>query len=285
MESLQSYAYQARNFGNRALGFLNTDGLFPQLILTVLIVIAIHLVIMMMESVVGALQSYARLSATVVKNTIKDSFILDQSATSTDAKLYPSNNELTGLEFSYSWHLYIDPENFKTPAATGYRNIWYKGGEKPWPVLGPGVFLHPTENTLRIYMNAVNNAKDMVVDIPNIPVGKWFHTVITQKGRNMDIYINGNIVKRHEFLAVPRINFGNVYVFSAQTVVKSTETGDFSVVGAMNGMLSRLKYYVYALNFAQIDDLYREGPSSKIETPTMDQTPPYFHDSWWVTRY
>lgn len=286
MESLQGYVYQARNLGNRVLSFLNTDGLFPQLILTVIIVLAIHTIVMMMESVVIGIQSYARLSTIITADTIRDSFMLDQSAMSTDGKLYPSNNELTGLEFSYSWHLYIDPENFtSSSASSGYRTVWYKGGEKPWPVLGPGVFLHPTENVIRIYMNAVNNAKDMYVDVMNIPVGKWFHVVVTQKGRNMDVYVNGNIVKRHEFQAVPRINFGNVYVFSQQTVDATTSTGDIAIQGPMKGMLSRLRYYAYAINFSQIDDLYRQGPSSKIVTTTMDHTPPYFHDSWWVTRY
>jgi hypothetical protein len=285
METLRGYTYQAQQLGNRAIGFLNTDSLIPQLILTVLIVIAIHVVVMMMESVVGAVQSYNRLSATIVKDTIREQLIFNQSVDSTDAKLYPSNNELNGLEFSYSWHLYIDPANYggTTPAAK-YRNIWYKGhSDKPWPVLGPGVFLHPTDNKMRIYMNAVNTIDDMFVDIPNIPVGKWFHMVITQKGLFMDIYINGNIVKRHEFTSVPRINFGNVNIFSKTSYDETSNP--FKVDGAMTGMLSRFKYYAYALNYAQIDDLYREGPSSKIETPTMDQTPPYFHDSWWVTRY
>lgn len=302
MDKVREYTAQLQNFGSRAIGYLNTDGLIPQLILTILIVIAIHVVIMMFESVVGAIQSYNRLSATVVKDTVNSEKIIYQAPDSSHPKLYPSNNELTGLEFSYSWHLYIDPENFgglaaACPASGGSaesssagwgasRTVWYKGSDKPWPLLGPGVFLHPTENVMRIYMNAINNVKDSYVDIPNIPVGKWFHMVITQKGRFMDIYINGNVIKRHEFSAVPRINFGNVYVFPLTTVsADASSTGGFGVVGAMKGMLSRLNYYAYALNYAQIDDLYRSGPSSKVEVTTMDETPPYFHDSWWVTRY
>lgn len=288
MDTLRGYTSQAQNFGNRALGFLNSDGLIPQLVLTVLIVIAIHVVVMMFESVIDAVKNYTRLSTDVLSDTITESYVLDQTSGSKDAKIYPSNNELNGLEFSYSWHLYIDPKNYEqnTPQSE-YRTIWYKGGAKPWPVLGPGVFLHPTSNSVRIYMNSVNNAKDMYVDIPNIPVGKWFHMVITQKGRMMDVYINGNIVKRHEFSAVPRINYGSVYMLpNSEACSDQAKMGDFAIRGTMDGMLSRLKYYAYALNYSQIDTLYREGPSTKIITTKInDQTPPYLHDSWWVTRY
>ena len=60
---------------------------------------------------------------------------------------------------------------------------------------------------------------------------------------------------------------------------------DFKVDQAMNGMVSRLKYFSYALNYAQIDQLYREGPSKKIVSSAFNQQPPYFYDDWWVTKY
>jgi hypothetical protein len=33
---------------------------------------------------------------------------------------------------------------------------------------------------------------------------------------------------------------------------------DYHIDGAMKGMVSRLKYYAYALNYSEIDSLYRE---------------------------
>jgi hypothetical protein len=60
---------------------------------------------------------------------------------------------------------------------------------------------------------------------------------------------------------------------------------DFRVDQAMNGMVSRLKYFAYGLNYSQIDALYREGPSKKIVSKSYNQTPPYFYDNWWVTKY
>jgi hypothetical protein len=59
----------------------------------------------------------------------------------------------------------------------------------------------------------------------------------------------------------------------------------FKLDGPMKGMISRVKYYAYALNYSQIDGLYREGPSKVIVSSTFNEKPPYFRDDWWVTKY
>ncbi len=127
------------------------------------------------------------------------------------------------------------------------------------------------------------------VDIPNMPVGKWFHMVISLKGQFMDVYINGNVIQRHRFDSVPKINYGPVYVlqdlYFPQSGTVPQNLNGFMVSGAMKGMISRVKYYSFALNFSQIDRLYREEPSKKIVSPSYNFKPPYMHDDWWVTKY
>jgi hypothetical protein len=111
------------------------------------------------------------------------------------------------------------------------------------------------------------------------------HIVITQRGVNMDVYINGNVIKRHVFTTVPKINYGSVYVFSPKTMVANAGSNCPEIKGSVKGYISRLKYYAYAISYPEIDALLREGPSAKIVKKITDQTSPYFHDSWWVTRY
>jgi hypothetical protein len=128
------------------------------------------------------------------------------------------------------------------------------------------------------------------VEVPNVPIGKWFHLVITMKGKFMDVFINGNIAVRNEFEAVPKLNFGNVYVLTPITFparANAAQLGDFKVDGAAVGMVSRIKYFSFASNYSQIDSLYREGPSKTITAPknVFAQKTPYMHDDWWVTRY
>lgn len=284
---METFRASASMYGQRALDFFNSDGLIPQIVLTVVIVIALHVIISMFEYVFEAVRNYNRLTATLLPYTYTVEQTVLQKEGSEFPFVYPSNNEVNGVEFSYSFHLYVDPASFSS-TATGFKNVFYKGDTNNiWPAMSPGVFLNGATNTLRVYMNAINNIKDSYVEIPNIPVGKWFHMVVVQKGQFMDVFINGNVAVRHQFSTIPVINYGNIMVLSKNKLAAADaeRTGGFSVDGPMEGMISKLKYYAYAVSFSQIDSLYREGPSSKIISKSFDQTPPYFHDSWWVTRY
>lgn len=290
MDNLKSYGAQVLN---KSMGFLNSDGLIPQLVLTVIIVLAIHFLIVAVESLITGIQKYNQLNNTLFDYTISSDGDTGMKGTvfnSKDTFLYPSENEVHGIEFSYSFHLYIDPQNYKTERTgnQGFRSVFYRGGEHPWPLLGPGVFVNATDNSMRVYMNSINDIASQYVEIPNVPVGKWFHMVLVQKGQNMDVYLNGNIAVRHTFDTIPKINFGSVYVFpgeDANTTVDNSANGPIAIRGPMQGMISRLKYYAYALSFSQIDSLYSEGASKKIKSTSYDFKPPYLHDSWWVTRY
>ena len=66
------------------------------------------------------------------------------------------------------------------------------------------------------------------VEIKDIPINKWINVVLRCQGRKMDSYINGTIVNRHVFNAVPKQNYGDVFV---------TQRGGF------DGMLSSLRYF------------------------------------------
>jgi hypothetical protein len=129
---------------------------------------------------------------------------------------------------------------------------------------------------------------DNFVEIPNIPVEKWFHLVISCKGRSLDVFINGNVIQRMTLSSVPKLNFGDVYAFqniaNEDTRIDVTPDQRYSVNGKADGMLSRFNYYAYALSYAEIDSLYRQGPSSKIVS-AQNQVPPYMADAWWVQSY
>ncbi len=56
------------------------------------------------------------------------------------------------------------------------------------------------------------------------------------------------------------------------------------VDGTFTGLLSRARYYAYALSFSEINSLMREGPSTTVQSATSDQ-PPYMADNWWVNSY
>jgi hypothetical protein len=264
--------------------------LFSQLFLAITALLLVVFVITSYESLSGGELATARKETVLLKDTTSSQQFLDQDA-GAGSQMANSKNEASGIEFSYSAYLMINPETFdQTPQVSStLKHVFHRGFKNAFPIMGPGVFVESGTNTLRIFMNSVSKWNNDV-SIPNVPVGKWFHIVIILKGQYMDVYINGNVTQRHKFSDVPRLNVGNVYVmwpitFPVDTNASSDSIGKFKISGAMNGMVSRLQYYSYALTYSQIDGLMNQGPSKVIMNKSFSELPPYFHDDWWVTRY
>jgi hypothetical protein len=285
-----------------AASYILGPGLVPQILFTIVLMIALYSVITVLETVIEAFKRYNRQSVTLLKDTYTSAYEIVQDPNSEDPLIYPSINEVNGMEFSYSFHLFINAETVSNsttqtqqcgPTTTtgrkplSLRHVWSKGNKRSWPLLAPGVFMHSDKNTMRIYMNSVTNWGNYV-DIPNIPIGKWMHVVIVLKGKFLDVYINGNIIKRHEFNSVPRQNFGSIRIFQDTRFPQGASPariGNIMIDGPAKGMISRMKYFAFAVNYSQIDTLYRETPSTVIVTPDISLRPPYLHDTWWTTRY
>ena len=265
--------------------------LVSQLFLAFTALVVIVILITSVESLYGGEMSTRRTTAVLFKDTTtSQQFIAQDPEDPSSPLMYNSKNEANGIECTYSLYLMINPETFDTTSATkSLKHVFHKGFKNAFPVMSPGVFVETGTNTLRIYMNT--EAKwDNYVSVPNVPIGKWFHMVILIKGPYMDVYINGNVTQRTQFPDVPRLNAGNVYVmwpvtFPVDGAPATDNVKDFKVSGALNGMVSRLKYFSYALTYADIDGLMSEGPSSTIVNKSFSELPPYFHDDWWVTRY
>ena len=84
-----------------------------------------------------------------------------------------SENE-EGIELSYSfWTLVLDYE-YKNGE---WKHIFHKGNSTSYPNRAPGVWLHPNENKMRVYMNTFDNILEYV-DVEDIPVKKWFCTTV-----------------------------------------------------------------------------------------------------------
>jgi hypothetical protein len=214
-----------------------------------------------------------------------------------DASKYPdakpiglSSNERTGIEFAYSFYIYVFPATFDGSAT--FKHVFHKGYGFPWPLMAPGVFFKGDENTMRVFMNTYSNPYTHV-DIKNMPVQKWVHVVLNCVKGGLDVFINGNLANRITFTdTLPYQNFQDVLLFS--NVNSSTLSNgstrpsniDESLVlsGAFSGYLSNLKYARYALSVNEIQSLMNAGPSSKKVDKIMER-PPYLADDWWAGQH
>lgn len=307
----------ATNSLNR-LNRLNTresPGIVKEIIFGLVLVISFYILLMSMEILYKYMN---RMSMNRVEllpytyNTEEKTITIPQNPNIVDSKtVYVSDNERSGIEFSYAFYLLVHPSTFKQ-GDIGLLHIFHKGYSKQFPLLAPGVYMRSDKNTLRVYMNTYKTWNNFM-EVENIPVGKWVHVVIACKEKSLEIFINGNLTKKTTFDGyIPYQNYQDITCFSQRVLKlptgldseKQTVAGvsaikechalidsafeqcTIQVFGCMKGMLSRLTYFSYALCYAEIQKLMEKGSSSKLD-PSLSTTniPPYLDDTWWSKGY
>ena len=213
--------------------------------------------------------------------------------------IYFSDNQRSGVEFSYAMFINIKSDTFSKGEHKLY-HILHKGYGSTYPLLGPGIFCWGDMNKLRVYMNCFDTW-DNYTDIENIPVDKWFHLTVSCKGNTLYVYINGNLKKKMALSnnTPPYQNYGNVYAFSPRkislykAITTSLEKNDefkgsqsasnLDFDGSAKGMISRVYYFSYALTYTEIQYLINMQPSTVMDGPDMSMVP-YLSDTWWANK-
>lgn len=238
-----------------------------------------------LSSILNILETYSQSTTEILPYLYDSPQVVFQDPSQRGSQtIYPSVNAPAGLEFSYSAYILLNKTTFQDNRE-GLRHVFHKGSPVYKPLMCPGVFVRNNENSLVIVMNE-SGAWNSHCEIPNVPIGKFFHLAIVVRNMNVDVYINGNVAHRLALDSVPKQNFGDVYVFKTESFSDAAHSKDhpFIVLGAASGLVSRLNYCAFALNYEQIDRMVRAGPSSKLVSATQN-LPPYLADNWWVTYY
>lgn len=282
------------NSGSGPLSLVTGKGFFSQVLL---VLVVLSLLFFFFVSIEYLLMSYQRIGGKNVQLlpltvTAEDKMLTFQQNKGKfqDAKQIPlSDNERTGIEFTYSFYLFIHPSTFTGEDVLFH--VMHKGYINPWPLMGPGLFVKGNNNTLRVVMNTYRNAYTYM-DVENIPVRKWFHCALLCRKNSLEIYINGNLRKKLPFEGtLPYQNFQNLICFNPLkkivlgSQVPSLGTGnDLRFEGAFRGNMSNLIYLAYAASFTEIQSLMDLGVSKKTMSAQMDK-PPYLVDTYWTTSY
>ena len=187
--------------------------------------------------------------------------------------IYRSNNQDTGMEFTWNVWLKVDGVG----ANDARDHIFSKGGngrastsDGPWKGTmhgnAPGLYLARDKNSLIFKMDGQTFATSITTEIPNIPMKRWFNVSIRLENKILDIYINGTVAKRVVFDSVPKQNYDDIFV---------------CYNGGFQGSLSNLRYYDRALNVFQINNIVMAGPSLKsADDPDNPSTFDYLSGRW-----
>lgn len=200
--------------------------------------------------------------------------ILQDPKNSESVEIIRSNNRTTGLEFTWSFWLYIS--DFNTSSTT-YQHVFNKGDTNYSSLDGiakvnnsPGIYISPGNNGLRIIMDSVSPSDSNIIDVSNIPIRKWFHTAVRVQNTIMDVYINGVIVSRYTMNNVPKQNYSDV---------------NYAQNGGFIGKLSNLRYYSYAMNVFEINGIVTYGPNTNTYNLTTASSAKgnysYISNSWY----
>lgn len=147
---------------------------------------------------------------------------------SVPASSAPLSNTKNG-SYGMQWWMFVNDWNY------GYgkkKDVIKRADTTSSSVFNPHISLHPTDNTLTISVsvfpdetgktsktepapaNGGSGATDdvFVCEIPNIPLQAWFAVSMTVFDRNMDVYIDGRLVKSCFLSGVPKPAVGDIQV-------------------------------------------------------------------------
>ena len=213
----------------------------------------------------------------------------------TSIPLLRSNNQYEGIEFTYSFWIYVTNLEYKDDS--DYMHVFNKGsppnsvGEGGSGLFGPnnspGVYLYKGKRNhsdalmdsfpllgMLVRMNVYHNNNsigkayydDIYVDA--IPIKKWVGIIIRSTSQNIvDIYINGSLTKRHKLSNIVKQNYDNLYI---------------NYNGGFAGNMSDLKYYNYSIGAFEINSITSKGPSLKTKkSSNIQKSKPHYLSSEW----
>ena len=267
---------------NAPAGFMESNGLIAKtgfiLLVVIVFLILMNLGIYLIGYFTSPPNNVYLLNGQLPGN--KDKIIKQNPNDKASKMIRRSNNEDTGIEFTWSvWLLYnvIDGDKTKT-----YRPVFVKGdgkkhGEYASVNHGPGVYFGPGEdvnsNTLYILMDTVANPSTRVrtnteiIKIDNLPISKYFHLAIRCQNKYIDVYVNGSIVFRNNLVDVPKQNYYDVHI---------AQNGGFS------GYISNLQYFEKALSITELNKVVNAGPNlNNADKDTGKYGSTYLSNVWY----
>lgn len=287
-----SVSNSVKNFTNTSYNasrdFVQTNGLIAKFVFLILVLI-VFLVVLNLGIMFLAYVLQPPNSPYLVKGMINgtNAMIIPQDPKMGNAvSVQRSNNQSTGMEFT--WSVWLNINNIGSKQK---QHIFSKGGNGVFDANGvmmvenaPGVYIEPapTSSTsavsaaanLVVMMNTVSSTPNPTdyssmyetVTVNDVPINTWFNLMVRLENKVMDVYVNGTITQRLIFNDVPLQNYDPVYVCSN---------------GGFAGNLSDLRYFNYALNVFQINNIVSAGPNTTLKTSYNNSKDYYYLSNLW----
>lgn len=146
-------------------------------------------------------------------------------------------------------------------------------------VVNPFISLHPSDNSLDIRVNvypsdnraaaaapgAGTTGDSYTCTVENVPLQSWFSVSVTVFQRNMDVYINGRLVKSVVLPGVPKPAVGDIILNDA---------------GGFSGSVCNVHSYSGMLGPADAKSFFTAGTACQAPAPTTGAGAPSSSDTF-----
>lgn len=293
----------ANDAGDKASTFLESDGILAKLSFVALLIIVLYISVRIISKIM--MFFYNRKTKSYLYKDLKSanirSEILQDPANPNSVLIERSKNREDGIEFTYSSWIFIQDlgsnqnkflpvfvkanyDNYLTDCPTNkdtsLKNLLTELTDKTcsglnYPDNGPGLYIFSDKDSannvsslnLLVAMNTYSSIMEYVI-VKNISTQKWLNVIIRVSGQNLDIYVNGTIVKRHIFDSPPKQNYGSVVINGNK---------------GFNGSVSGIKYYNKALNIVDINNIVKQGPNMRVKKNELVK-PPFLSQDWYFNN-
>jgi hypothetical protein len=127
----------------------------------------------------------------------------------------------TGADYGLQYWMYISDWDYRFGQD---KEILKRVASNNPSIVGPRIFLAPSENTLHVRISLYPSNSDaasaepgtsstgdsFTCSVENVPLQSWFAVSVTVFQRNLDIYINGRLVKSCVLPGIPKPALGDV---------------------------------------------------------------------------
>lgn len=168
-------------------------------------------------------------------------------------KLSASSNG--NLNYTYSMWIYVSDWSYNL----GVDKVVLSRGEKSSSsenIFYPQIYLGKTENTLTIRQSMQTSQTDYVTNnctIENVPLQKWTCIIVSMNDRDMDVYLNGKLVRTCVLPYPPYCPGGDDVKLSPKGI-------------GFQGSISNVSYWPNAISPQQAWNIYKYGPGGTSMT-------------------
>jgi hypothetical protein len=185
-----------------------------------------------------------------------------------------------GSDYGFQYWMFLSDWNYKFGSD---KEVLKRIAPNNPNVTNPRIFLSPTDNTLNVQVSLFSNdaapgvaspgaegtGEVQTCSVENVPLQSWFSVSVTVFQRNLDIYINGRLVKSCVLRGVPKPAVGDIIL---------NDNGGFS------GSLCNVNYYNGMLTPEDAKSFHAKGTTC-APPATAGATSPVDKDSFFITLF